>query len=606
MLRWGYRIPLSRDPPLSHTPVSLSGYSDREMDAHLAAAVEKLIAKGAVEEVRNIHTPGFYSRVFLRPKSSGGWRPIIDLSTLNPFIKGERQKQETQHQIRSALRQHQWAISVDLTDAFFHVAIHPKSRHLLRFTFKDKVFQYAALPFGLKTAPWIFTRVVTQLQTMPQVRQLEIHFYLDDWICPVDSYPQGLAASQSLTSLCNDLGLLVNQEKSELIPSQQFTYIGGRYDLHTYLVCPKQENLLKIADLGGQFLQATQLPARTWLRLIGLLHSQEKFTSYGRRRLRHIQWCLKLQWQIATHSLSHMVTISPEARSAIRWWTTESNTTRGTPIRLPPPHIEVQTDASVIGWGGHSGHRTFSGTWTEQEALAHINVLELRAVTLTLRELKPPPQVHILVHTDNSTVMAYVNKQGGVKSWQMWQETNTLLQLAEENQWLLSAKHVPGHLNVLADLLSRRHQVIQTEWQLHKEVVKLLSDKWGDPNIDLFATRLNHQMLLYVSPVPDPGAWAVDALSIEWNNLSAYAFPPPQILPQVLEKVRQCSNLRLILVAPMWDRHPWHKALTDLATEGPIPLPAWRNLLKQPHTGVLHPAPSTLKLGAWLLVKGHC
>ena len=116
----------------------------------------------------------------------------------------------------------------------------------------------------------------------------------------------------------------------------------------------------------------------------------------------------------------------------------------------------------------------------EQEALSHIKVLELRAVTLTLKQLRPPPGVHILVHTDNSTVMSYVNKQGGVKSWHMWQETDLLFQLAEDNQWLLSAKHVPGYLNVLADLLSRCHQVIHTGRQLHREIVQQLSCRWGN------------------------------------------------------------------------------------------------------------------------------
>ena len=44
--------------------------------------------------------------------------------------------------------------------------------------------------------------------------------------------------------------------------------------------------------------------------------------------------------------------------------------------------------------------------------------------------------------------------------------------------------------------------------------------------MDLFATRLNTKLPLYVSPIPDPQAWAVDALNIPWENLVAYAYPP--------------------------------------------------------------------------------
>ena len=603
MLRWGYRIPLSQDPPLSHYPLCHSGYVDQEMDSHLAVAVEKLLQKDAIEEVQNIYTPGFYSVLFLRPKATGGWRPIIDLKQLNPYIPKDKQKQETQNQIRSAFSQGQWTISVDLTDAFFHIPIHRESRHLLRFSYRGKVFQYKALPFGLKTAPWIFTRTVSQIQAMPEMKDIPIHFYLDDWIVAVDTPQSGTHAATEITALCGELGLLVNLEKSDLVPSQVFTYLGATYNLATYTVYPTTENFLKVKLLGEKFLSKGHMPARKWLQLVGLLNSQEKYTDFGRWRMRHIQWCLRTQWQLNRDSLEKQVYVTKAARRAISWWMQEASVREGTPVRRPEPDIQVQTDASEAGWGGHSGSRTFSGTWSPQESCLHINLLEMKAVLLTLKELKPALGSHILVSTDNTTVMAYINHQGGLRSWPMFKETEPLLQLAEDNRWSLTAKHVPGKLNVLADLLSRRHQAISTEWRLHPEAVKLLCDKWGPPNIDLFATHLNKQFSIYVSPVIDPGAWQVDALSFQWENLSAYAFPPYQIMPQVLHKIKSSTNLRLILVAPLWERQPWVKELQKLATEGPVQLPKWHNLLSQPHTGLIHRDPTLWNLHAWLVAK---
>jgi len=134
----------------------------------------------------------------------------------------------------------------------------------------------------------------------------------------------------------------------------------------------------------------------------------------------------------------------------------------------------------------------------------------------------------------------------------MFRETEQVLQMAEENHWFLSASHVPGRLNILADQLSRRSEIISTEWELHQEAAQLLFQRWGTPNIDLFATKLNKKLATYVSPVMDPEAWETNALSISWEGLSAYAFPPHPILAQFLEKVDGCRRLRLILVAPMW------------------------------------------------------
>ena len=77
-----------------------------------------------------------------------------------------------------------------------------------------------------------------------------------------------------------------------------------------------------------------------------------------------------------------------------------------------------------------------------------------------------------------------------------------------------SGQAYPGEKNVLADLLSRRDKIIHTEWTLHQSVVNALCITWDRPNIDLFATRLNHWLPVFVSPMADPQAVDVDALSI--------------------------------------------------------------------------------------------
>ena len=101
----------------------------------------------------------------------------------------------------------------------------------------------------------------------------------------------------------------------------------------------------------------------------------------------------------------------------------------------------------------------------------------------------------------------------------------------------LKARHIPGCLNVMADLLSRSNQVQSTEWSLHPQVFKQICQKWFTPHVDLFATHLNHKLPLYISPVPDPKAWDIDALNINWMGLTAYAYPPMALLHRVIQKI---------------------------------------------------------------------
>ena len=103
-------------------------------------------------------------------------------------------------------------------------------------------------------------------------------------------------------------------------------------------------------------------------------------------------------------------------------------------------------------------------------------------------------------------------------------------------QITLKARHIPGCLNVMAGLLSRSNQVQSTEWSLHPQVFKQICQKWFTPHVDLFATHLNHKLPLYVFPVPDPNAWDIDALKINWSGLTAYGYPPMALLHRVIQK----------------------------------------------------------------------
>ena len=122
-------------------------------------------------------------------------------------------------------------------------------------------------------------------------------------------------------------------------------------------------------------------------------------------------------------------------------------------------------------------------------------------------------------------------------------------------QITLKARHIPGCLNVMADLLSRSNQVLSTKWSLYPQVLKQICLKWFTSHVDLSATCLNHKLPLCVSPVPDQNAWDIDALNINWSGLTAYAYPP-MALHRVIQKIRKSSCL-IIVIPPGWPGMPW-------------------------------------------------
>ena len=103
--------------------------------------------------------------------------------------------------------------------------------------------------------------------------------------------------------------------------------------------------------------------------------------------------------------------------------------------------------------------------------------------------------------------------------------TVELLLWLEAQNIIVRARNIPGSLNVIADHLSRPNQPISTEWSLHPEIVRLIFRVWGTPEVDRFATVLNSHLPQFMSPIPEPKALVVDALSPDWQGRSLYMFP---------------------------------------------------------------------------------
>ena len=181
ILCYGYRIPFRSRPPLSHVPIPLPSYSPNSIRGlALSDAVSALVEKEAIEI--DPSSPGFYSRLFVTPKVTGGWRPVIDLSRLNGWVELSSFHMETAQSVLQSLRPGDWMVSLDLQDAYLQVPVHAASRCYLRFCVGDAVFQFRALCFGLSSAPQVFTRVMAPILSIMHRHGFRLLRYLDNWL----------------------------------------------------------------------------------------------------------------------------------------------------------------------------------------------------------------------------------------------------------------------------------------------------------------------------------------------------------------------------------------------------------------------------------------
>ena len=610
VIRWfrrGYPLPFKREggqtPSVSLSPSCPPGLvtsyaPGSEKLAALQAKVQELLNKQVIAEVPE-GCPAFHNRVFLRPKRTGGWRLILDVSQLNSFLHWDTFKMDHIAVIRVAAEKGMWATSVDFSDAYHHIPIRAAHYKFLCFQVGSKRYWYLALPFGLSPAPRIFTVVLRPVKLWARAAGLQMFQYLDDWLNMAKRQAQAQEQTLVFVEKCVELGLMVNLQKSELSPTQVIDFLGFTLDFSLSRIFPQREKLLTLRSRLHKVLREKVLTLKSAESLRGTLTSLEKAVPWGRLNFRYFQRQVSRALKQGRAPEKCMI-LSRESQADLRWWAEAKHTAPGCPFTPDPPTCTLQTDASESGWGAYFGTRVLQGQWSEQQRSLHINVLELLAVRMAVETLAEELRGQtVLCLIDNMTVVAHINRQGGTRSQKLLAITKKLVDEVRRLECTLHARHLRGALNAIADLASRQGKVVSTEWRLTSDAFRWVSQSssWGPPSFELFANSLNHHLRRFGSPCPDPRASLVDALSAAWpRNEVLYAFPPTIILPQVIEKMKQEKGARVLLVAPLIPAAPWFPQVRRWAVKAPRPLPLLPNPLRQPHWSYQHPQPETMRL----------
>ena len=215
-VRNGFRIPFRLTPPLSIVPISL-----------IFLPVKKRRDRTCSPKTCS-RTPSFYSRLSLVPKENGKLHPVIDL-ILNQYIRKQPFKLEAVKSVRQLILANNWAVSIDLRDAYLHVLIHLQSRKYFRFMFRHQVFPFTVLPFRMSLSPWIFTILMDVIAAHFHQHAISPFLYLDDWLTKDLIRNRLISHTIYCLQTVQSLSFIPNLKKSDLIPAQKFTWIGMEF-----------------------------------------------------------------------------------------------------------------------------------------------------------------------------------------------------------------------------------------------------------------------------------------------------------------------------------------------------------------------------------------
>lgn len=542
----------------------------------------------------------YISHIFTRPKKDGGLRIILNLSELNDYVVYEHFKMENLDMALNLIQQGCFLASVDLKDAYFTVSVQEKYRKYLKFYWEGVLYRFTCMPNGLSSAPRIFTKLMKPIFSLLRSRGLSSVFYLDDSLLVGRDFSECLGNVSNTLDILNKAGFTINYEKSRLSPCQEIKFLGFLINTNTMMIRLPEEKINKIISMGERIMCSTYLKIRDLAVFIGNLVASFPAVNHGPLYYRYLEKNKEQSLKDCKGDYDAQMTLTLDAKSEIEWWVTNVTNSKK-PIRCPNYDIVINTDASLLGWGAVYSDNKIGGRWTGQESKYHINVLELYAILFALKSFSSLfGSCHVRIRTDSMTAVCYINNMGGIKSMNCHAVAKDIWTFAISNSFIISAEHLPGVNNEIADKESRIFHD-DTEWAIELNIFRKICSKLGEVEIDLFASRLNKKCDNYVSWKPDPGACSIDAFCQKWNSQRFYAFPPFCVIMKCLSKIFD-DKAEGIIIVPLWFTQAWFPKLLKMLIDTPVILPL--NVLYLPYSTKRHPLKEKLRLMA-CLVSGN-
>ena len=403
------------------------------------------------------------------PKKNGKWRMIMHLSapagrSVNDGIHPEEfslHYSSVDDAVAILLHLGKGALmaKIDLKSAFRMIPVHYADWDLLGIHWRGQYYVDTCLPFGLRSAPFLFNEYATAIEWIMTHNYQLCHLihYLDDFFLAAP--PQSSSCQRDLDTflqVASKLGVPVATEKVEG-PITAMSFLGLILDSVKQEIRLPPDKLAELTHELDRWSTRRKATKRELLSLIGKLSFAARAVPAGRLFLRRL---ISLASTVA--HLHHRIRLNAEARADITWWRTFLPTWNGTAKFIDPNSVQVTdmllyTDASGSdGCGAYYQGAWFFYAWRPHQHLQSIQWKELFAIvaaTLTWGHQWQGKRVKFMC--DNQAIVLAWQGQRSRDSHIM-KLMRTLFMFAAQHNFTITMQHIPGNTNVLADAISRR------------------------------------------------------------------------------------------------------------------------------------------------------
>ena len=558
----------------------------------VSESIDSLLVRRCVRQVREDET------VVRSPLGvvDNGKKPrlILDLRYVNKHLATFKFKLEDLRTVAEVYNKGDFLVTFDLKSGYHHIAIAAEHHKYLGFSWQDdhgqeKFYVFCVLPFGLSSAPYVFTKVTRVLLRHWRAAGIKCQLYMDDGS---GGHETETGAVQVATRMKADLiaaGFLPNEKKCRWEPSQVVELLGMVVDLQKGTVRATEKRVKKLMACVQWLLERKRPSARDLARLTGYLMSMSlalgpicrlRTRSFYSMIVGRETWSAPLSW-------------SEEAKSDLEFWAVAFAQWHGQPFWSTQPRASVLSwsDASESGWGGYamnvSGAKVARGEWAVEIREKNMSSTwrELRAIRLVLESLAVDLAGSVCTHRSDNQAAVHILQVGSSRA-HLQAEAMGIFQTCMKHGIQLRAEWVPREENQLADYYSKI--VDQDDWKVNTEIFDRINQCWGPHTLDCFASLRTKQLGRFCSRWWNPGCFAIDAFTVDWAEERVWLCPPLYLISRALDMLQSCQSHGTMIV-PKWVSAAWWPKLFDGS--------GWRKCVK----GVI-----VLPQGKETFVQGTC
>ena len=554
VIEYGYKLPLLQIPP----PFTARNNSSAlEQSAFVESAINDLVINGCVTEV--FEAPSIINPLSVSIQKSGKKRLILDLRHVNQFLYKSRFRCEDLSIAKEILNPGDFMFTFDLKSGY--------QKKYLSFAWifssgRTRFFQFSVLPFGLSSAPYLFTKLLKPLVKKWRSEAKSIVVYLDDGLgAAADKNKAKITSLQVHADLLKS-GFLPNETKCVWEPTQVITWLGAVLNTSTSEISATVKRITSLqVDLTALLaISSSCHPVRKLASVCGKIISLGSCVgNVSRLMSRNLFAVIN-----TAPTWNSCVRLSSEALDELNFWKSNVASLNGItiwPVRHKPSKI-VYSDASGSACGSFIEFegKMFHQNWSGFEKAQSSTFRELLAVSLSMKAFVESLKAQTVTwFTENQNVVRIVNS--GSKTPALQELAMDIHRTCLLNAINIDMQWIPRDLNGVADDISKF--VDYDDYMINDTVFNALDGLWGPHTCDRFACSYNAKVQCFNSRFYQPGSSGVNAFSQDWSHHNNWLCPPVYLTRKVVKHMEICSAQGTLIV-PLWkSAHFWPILCSD-------------------------------------------